>query len=190
DIGAYEYTEVIKDTPFSGGTDVTNYKLFSIPFNPLNGDADAVLGDDLGEPPSDWRLSIYDSGLDDYIEYGEEGFPELEPGLGFWLISRYTASISAEGTPTPKKGFPVELKPGWNMIGCPFEVEVIWDDIKTANPGLIPDVVSDVLYEYEGMYVMKNTLVPWKGYWVKNNDTAPCTMVIPYPQGGGGEDLG
>ena len=68
----------------------STYWMLSIPFNLADGDAEVVLGDDLGPyDKSKWRLFRWKNGA--YEEY--PNIDDFTPGRGFWLITKDEKTI-------------------------------------------------------------------------------------------------
>ena len=80
----------------------------------------------------------------------------------------------------------VPLKPGWNLIGNPFEIPIPWDNGTVFRCGekqytlseAVEDSITDgVLFEYTNSgYIESTALEPWKGYFVKA--AAECEIII------------
>ncbi len=94
-----------EDDGVAGGIAALEYDLVDVPLDPNDGDAGAVVGDDLGgagEYESKWRVVKYDVATES-IEYytGAASLPEFAPGRGFWMIHDGSvadpATIDVEG---------------------------------------------------------------------------------------------
>jgi hypothetical protein len=107
------------------------YQMFSVPLAPSNPEAGAVFGGDLGPANSQlWRLFWFDPYSQTNVEYRpvsasvrtpttSPSFPQVGPGLGFWLISRDGGEITATGTLVTDDPFKVAVPPGWCLVGNP-----------------------------------------------------------------------
>ncbi|MHA2403610.1 MAG: T9SS type A sorting domain-containing protein, partial [Candidatus Kariarchaeaceae archaeon] len=119
-----------------GGT-VNQYQIISIPLNLQNPNAEEVFNE-LGEYNiKQWRLFHHD-GISTK-EY-KDGFTNINPGLGFWLIIRNQTSITTGEGYTVRidstNGFEIDLRPGWNQIGNPFDMDISWDNVILDNNNL------------------------------------------------------
>jgi len=84
----------------------------------------------------------------------------LPHGSGFWLKFDSGAVASIAGTPILSDSVTVSAR--WNIIGSlgtPTPTANI-----TTNP---PGIVSSSFFSYSGGYILDDTLVPGKGYWVR-----------------------
>lgn len=169
----------------TGGTTFEFYRMISVPLTPSDPDPLANLSDDLGPyEPINWRLFAYDASSGNYIEVSAPGIAKLLPGEAFWIISRYPATIGVDGTPTDSTSDAiVHLRPGWNMIGHPFDFPVDWADAK-ANGIRIGDpgengFISEMLWDWIGSYIDVAQLVPGRGYWVHNLTSSNVDLQIP-----------
>jgi len=141
-----------------GGLPWGEYLFGGVPIVPVNGDPDAVLGDDfpgLGEDPWGfwWRLVRWDATRDDYVYYKEdEGIagdpPDFVPGLGYWLIQWWSVeengevlgdTVTVDGTPVSSADnyeIPLQVSPaggGFNQIANPFLFDIDFADARLRN---------------------------------------------------------
>ncbi len=119
------------------GETVNQYQIISVPLNLQNTNAEAVF-DELGEYDiKKWRLFNYNDGSTK--EY-KSGFTNIDPGLGYWLIVRESASITTGEGRTVRidsvTGFQINLNPGWNQIGNPYDMDMNWDHVIFDNMNL------------------------------------------------------
>ena len=84
----------------------------------------------------------------------------LEHLKGYWLRCPQPFAGEAYGEPLDKDTIPV--KEGWNLIGS-LSSSIAVSGI-TSDPG---SIVTSRFFEYSGGYRAVDSLVPWKGYWVK-----------------------
>jgi hypothetical protein len=116
------------------------YQIISVPLNLDNKEALAVFENELG-PYDDkrWRLFRYENGQN--IEY-QQGFRNIELGKGYWLIVREPwsgASNSIDSGPgdgaraNQAAPFVMNLQQGWNQIASPYNFNISWTDVRTAN---------------------------------------------------------
>jgi len=119
------------------GETVNQYQIISVPLNLQNTNAEAVF-DELDEYNiKKWRLFHYNGGSTN--EY-RSGFTNIDPGMGYWLIVREPASITTGEGRTVRidsiTGFQVNLNPGWNQIGNPYDMDINWDHVIFDNMNL------------------------------------------------------
>jgi len=119
------------------GETVNHYQIISVPLNLQNTNAEAVL-DELGEYDiKKWRL-FHHNGVSTN-EY-RNGFTNIDPGLGYWLIVREPTSITTGEGRTIRidsvTGYQMNLTPGWNQIGNPYDMDLNWDAVIIENENL------------------------------------------------------
>ncbi len=122
---------------------------------------------------SEWRLLRYINGA--YQELSDPTFINIQPGKGFWLITRSAKSwqtAAVNSVPTDK-AFELTLEPGWNIIGNPW-VRVIADSNLT-----IPPNVENALWQWDNGYSLaSNGMQPWRGYFIRNNSQQPEKIIF------------
>lgn len=161
--------------------------LFSVPFIVKDPDPVHVMGDEFGPyDPYSWRYFWWRTLSGEYIEYNPSfAIFDFAPGRAYWLIrhndkpfvidslqtvstdANYTISLLADT---------LDLVPGWNMIGNPFNFPVRWDDCIVTS-----DSVSG-LYGFDGTDGFESqisVMEPWKGYFIANQDDQPAQVIIP-----------
>ncbi|MFN3535637.1 MAG: hypothetical protein ACK4WB_09645, partial [Desulfatiglandales bacterium] len=122
----FSYFAVIESKGFQtilkGGTEVKDYMMLALPGQPDALSIKSILTDNLDAyDDTMWRLFSWDYKTQDYIEANAQGADEHflnTSGRAFWLISRENKSITFTGLPI--KEFQGILRPGWNMLGNPF----------------------------------------------------------------------
>ena len=166
---------------FPGRTQKETYQMISIPFFTRQRDVRAFFESQLG-PYDDtrWRLLRYQDSA--YVEPGSGNLDKLWPGRAYWLITRDSRELSTGAITSVSldTAFTILLKPGWNMVGSPFPVEV---DLPLQA---LPPEVEPVFWKYTGnQYVAEQgSLKPWIGYFVKNNSPEPVQLsVSPHREG-------
>jgi hypothetical protein len=82
-------------------------------------------------------------------------------------------SVGSDGT------YSISLRPGWNIIGNPFDRSVQWSAVLSANS--LPSSLQ--LLAYNGSYVSSSTLEPFAGYYFDNRTAGRTQLKIPYPFG-------
>jgi uncharacterized lipoprotein YddW (UPF0748 family) len=182
----------------------TGWALFSLPLAPVDPNPPTVLpGIRLDGNLYRWERGTQSQFM--YDEWKPEEFGNLMIDQGYWLIaeSPYTISYSAyRDTPARNSSLPTA---GWNMVGCPFEREVEWQDIMVVNGSqMVPirNAVKDVdkqwlngtAYWWESSnqsqydlgleedWPSTTHMKPWHGYWVQsyvNNLTLQLRLSPP-----------
>ena len=172
------------------------YYLMSVPLElsvPERASLEAILSDQPEFGSYDarrWRAYRYMTSLGRYLEISEaptaHGGLRPEPGRAFWLIARAenrieTAPIAGRSTPTDMP-YRILLEPGWNQIANPFLFPVEWSQIvvegHVGSVPLTPPVAWDPMQEkYQDADV--DVLQPFEGYWLRNPDRDPLTLLIP-----------
>lgn len=144
------------------GTTHQEYRMISVPCYPDNEDPAVVLSN-FGVSDTTWKLMTWRNG--DYIDSKSAGFPSMRPGRGYWFITKVLDTLrTGPARSTPIENFGITLIPGWNMIGCPFDFPVSWNDVTNAP-------VGEAVYSWSGdNWPMVNQLTPWEGYFIYNPD--------------------
>ena len=83
--------------------------------------------------------------------------------IGYWLKFAAKETIYVNGS--DRFNDSVSVTVGWNMIGS-VSVPIQKLSIISDPPGI---VTSDY-FGYDGSYLSQDTIMPFKGYWVKTND--------------------
>jgi carboxypeptidase T len=84
----------------------------------------------------------------------------LHDGVGYWI--RFPSSQSVEITGNPKDRDTLRVESGWNLLGS------LSSTIPTTSIGQdLPGNIQSKFYAYENGYVLADSLLPGKGYWVK-----------------------
>jgi hypothetical protein len=131
--------------------------------------------DDLGEPDDlQWQMYAYDPASPGYVQVPNESTRAFEQGQAYWLITRDAVTPDtgpAEGLSTSTDtSFTLELKPGWNMIGDPFNFAVEWGSILVDGHSVLVDslVEEPHYWNYSGPTPVYDSLVsvlyPFEGY--------------------------
>ena len=120
------------------GEEITDYQILSIPLELIDRNISSLLEDQLGTyDPKKWRLLQHSN--DQLIKF-KSGLSIIEPGKGYWLITRNSKSLTTgEGKTvavTEENPFVLSLKAGWNQIGNLYNFNLLWQDIKDQNPNL------------------------------------------------------
>ena len=178
-------------------------QMISLPIKPLSGDLALALGAD----PKSLLLAQYRQdlpGADKYQRY--PSLPTYQPGYGLWSNFTTNLSASVRGQRTDvEKDVSVPLLFGWNQIGTPYDksnLNVTSADISFSYLGGDPVGLSDAVtngwvavgivgFSPAGGYVdilnsvdlsvPKNTMEPWKGYWMRVTVTEGVTIIYSNP---------
>lgn len=164
-LGAYGGTaQASRSGPITvalGGIPYGQFVMLGVPVVPVDGNPDAVLGDDFpGEGEGDpwgfwWRLVRWDVTGDDYQYYNERDEldgnpPDLGPGRGYWLIQWWSLEGDDDGavgdtvtvTGVPVAGsedyaIPLEVAAagGINQLANPFLFDLDWADARVRDNG-------------------------------------------------------
>lgn len=137
------------------GIPANQYDLIGVPLTPTDGDAGAVVGDDLGgagQHEANWRVAKYNVTTEAYEFYTGAGtLADFSAGRGFWLIhdgsvaDPSTIDVSGSeleqvvGSPPFDGARIVDLsKPNAgtakHMTANPFDYTVTWGKVKFRNP--------------------------------------------------------
>ncbi len=166
----------------SFGSDVSNYRIVALPVSLGASSVNSVFADDLGSSDkSKWRMFRYDDGTTSELS----GSTSIDPGNGYWLIVKSSATIdTGPGTTvltTSDAPFEIDLKADWNEIGNPYNFAISWADVQAANPGL------PGLRTYDGDFVDDTKLNKLEGGFVKVTSTQKLKFPVvknPAVQGG------
>jgi hypothetical protein len=159
------------------------WNIVSCPKTPNPNDTDSVFADDAnydymlyynstytGVFPYDDPDTAYEWLLASTIEYGK--------GLFLWSASN-TNPTDAEGTENAVGSYTLTLKPGWNLIGNPYETNVALSACSVTNGATVTysvavnepnEWIGNAAYSWNGStYDPSAILEPWKGYWILNS---------------------
>lgn len=165
-------------------------QLISFPADYSNTDP----ADLLGVARSQFKMATYETSRQRYQEYPNAPADRFRVGTGYWLRLSQAADLSDEGMPVAD---PVELNlvPGWNLIGTPFNERIDFFQIRVRRSGqsvlqtmqdaTSSGVIGSGLFAYVlGGYQSVGTMAPYIGYWLRANE--PCTLVIASQSGSAG----
>jgi len=119
------------------GTSVTDYRIFSVPFELTNKQPSTVFEDDIGAyDPNIWRMfDIINNELIEYPEFADQ--PIINPGKGLLLIIKTGGIHIGSGSgisPNPDDMNQIVLRSGWNLVGNPFDFDISMSNI-SVNDG-------------------------------------------------------
>ena len=204
-----ESNSVVRSFTVTGpSTTVSGLDMISIPLTGISIFPDGVFG---ANPP--FALAKWLPAKKDYKLYSllpgirtDYDFPAIATGQGYWIKTLESKVIAPAGTLVDdSQDYDIPLGAGWNQIGCPFTREVNWSALRvkytsggvTNNVSLATAAASGWIKDYGWMYdkgtgnynlvraSSSDTLIPWKGYWLKAN--VNCTLVIPGFRGVSGD---
>jgi hypothetical protein len=120
-----------------------------------------------------------------------------EVGGGYWIKVPSNVIIEVVGYPVPATPFVISLRPGWNLIGHPFEQPVSVSSLQVFNPATgetlsFKDAVArgwiyrnlywydPVTHRYTIIPPFSGILEPFRAYWVKAY--TDVRLIIPRSQ--------
>ena len=151
----------------SGNGDQTDYRIISVPLTLDTKTVKGVFEDDLGKyDPNKYRLFTYGDATTELTANSN-----LEVGKGYWLIvagSDRAIDTGSGATVAASKlsPFTLQLNPGWNLIGNPYNFNISWADMQTANGAL-----TESLRVFDGSFKNGTQLDAMGGGFVFADDT-------------------
>ncbi|MEK7814198.1 MAG: hypothetical protein AAB296_10590, partial [Candidatus Desantisbacteria bacterium] len=115
--------------------------------------------------------------------YGEASM--ITNGNAYWLGMLGTTTITVEDNQAAND-ISIPLKPGWNMLGCPFNFTPDWSRVTVKKDGVIKGLtdavaagwIINMLYRYvDGGYQASDEMEAWYGYWFAS--LTDCELIIP-----------
>ncbi len=135
--------------PVSAGGTVNDYQIVSVPFDLPSKQVQFVF-QDLGQPDKiQWRLLRYQNSPAAWIDYPASDFTNVAQGEGYFVNSRAGANLLFGDKATPSNSviiapnntqsslFTLNLKKGWNLIGNPYSLPIVWNDSRIAGVGAL-----------------------------------------------------
>lgn len=158
------------------GTDENAYRLVSFPFDMDVSTPAGVLEDDLGAyNTSSWRFFSLQADQS-YSEFPNTG--AIEAGKAYWLAVSESGRQMTTGpgvTTSLASIFEVQLSPGWNFIGTPFNYSIPSDQVGLNSGGSL-----DIRSFQGGWSAYTGALQPFQGYAVAAN-TSDRLLIFPFP---------
>lgn len=117
------------------------------------------------------KNDIFPSSVSSAYEFKGSSFnvDNLEFGKGYWLKFSDAQTLWIPGSPVTLDT--IDLLSGWNIIGN------ISDPTSVTSFIMVPDsIISSFIYGYDYGYILTDTLVPGKGYWLKTNQSGKLIM--------------
>jgi hypothetical protein len=197
------YTPILTNTQGRrpNKTEALRFKMIGVPIAVTGSNScPAVFADDLGgNYKSNWRLASYNTENHRYAEYA--GSAPVEPGVGYWLITKGEADYGAVGravqpnrTYASNYYYEVALDSGWNLVANPFPfnislVEILLEYNNTVISGLPDSLLDPQAYWYSGTdYVTVTTIPGWDAVFV-NLKKKNVTALFPYHRAGAAKKL-
>ena len=123
----------------SFGSDVSNYRIISVPLDLTAKTVTDVFADDLGTNDiKKWRMYRYASGTTSELSPSTS----IDAGKGYWLIvktdpGKAIATGAGQAVQTTSDvPFSIALENGFTQIGNPYNFNLSWADVQAANTGL------------------------------------------------------
>jgi hypothetical protein len=144
-----------------------DYRIISIPLTLNNKTVKSIFEDDLGPyNANEYRLFSYG---DQTTELNANS--SLEVGKGYWLIvaGNDRPMNTGGGTTvavTRTEPYRLELNPGWNLIGNPYNFNISWTEMKAFNGNLTED-----LRVFNGSFSNGTKLEAFGGGFIFADDT-------------------
>jgi hypothetical protein len=157
----------------------TDYRLFSVP-----GNSNPLVGSIFyGYQKTGWRVFTDNGNVANYlVELGPED--KLSTGRGVWAMKKggiTVPSLSSQLTLNWDGTYSITVIPNaWNIIGNPFNKNVAWSSVVSANSNSY--LMNYGLWEYTGSFQQAGTMEPFKGYYYKTA-VGQTSLKIPYPTG-------
>ncbi|QHT71290.1 T9SS type A sorting domain-containing protein [Rhodocytophaga rosea] len=175
-----KYTDGLAIPGLLSGTEQKDYQIISVPLE-LTDKATGNVFKALGTyNDTKWRLFSHLNGTDAYQE-NTKGLSTIEPGTGYWLIMKDNTAINTGEGATFRKNtddpFTLTLKPGWNLIGNPYNLDVSWTDVKAANNTLTG--LGNLRVFENGSFKDSDVLKKFRGAFVRNESQADLVVKIP-----------
>lgn len=184
---------------FNAYRDSFDYRMVGLPFNLSTWDGAGLkeaLMTDVGTMGEDYVLFTY--GEDGKYSVVGDNTDAVGPGYGFWMASRKRRNIAIEGEGSwPLQVVGVDLHPGWNMIGNPFDQSLDVDEIFVSADGqrsrirdLSQSQTANEIWSANiitSQYETSNVLQPFEGAWLYVNSSEGAELI--YYRGEEEDDL-
>ncbi|MCE5239069.1 hypothetical protein LLH23_11305 [bacterium] len=168
--------------------DVNGLYLMSLPLKPLSSDLTQVLGVPLEKLLLAWWNPLL-AGDNKW-----ELWPQFEfhsPGQGYWWRVPADTTVNLEGLqPDTAQTFEMDVKAGWNLVGCPRLSIVTLDSLQvrqgandpvTWDAAVAAHLVQDGIYAYDQTvgYQLAEACQPWEAYWLRCLVSDGVTLIFP-----------
>jgi hypothetical protein len=159
------------------GAQATNYQIIAIPYELEDKKVTTVFSELGAYDKTLWRLFDYANGNN--REYS--GFSNIDIGKGYWFIARNRTTIDPGSGSTPAvtetNPFTISLRSGWNLIGNPYNFQISWDDVLTANGS--PSGIGRLNTFSGGTLSESANLSKFRGGFVFNENASSVSVNIP-----------
>ena len=140
----------------------------------------------LGEyDPQQWRVwRLASGGEGEYQEFTERWTGALTPGEGYMLIYTPEVDFRAAGAVVEanyEQPYTIILKPGFNLIGNPYNFVLNWEQVLRANQ---QDPAEFRLKTFNGTFTEDTRLEPLEGGLVVNPRETDVIVSLPVTRGG------
>ena len=185
------------------GTAAADYRIVAVPLLANQLLPADLLGPQIGAYDTTlMRIAVWNADTQAFVEY--PGFNQsMVPGVAAWYLFRYGKSLRFEGFQTPtvqgpaapgsagfQQGYWFTLKPGWNMIGNPFNFGVNITNNFIVRQGVNEFYLNNVgnTITQQVFWTWSNTLVDYEaasalniggGGWIKNLTASDCELFVP-----------
>ncbi|TAE52196.1 MAG: T9SS C-terminal target domain-containing protein, partial [Bacteroidetes bacterium] len=171
------------------GSRASAYNLVAIPLTLDNPLVSAVVEDDFGRYSIwRWRMWSYINNgqatqkeKDRLEEYGKS-FTKVDPGLGYWLITRKERTFNTGPGLVVEANdadpYVISLKKGWNLIGNPFPFNLSWQDVVAANSSSVTDLLGQPDVYGNNGYESRNTIDRLRGAFVFADENAEVRIPV------------
>lgn len=157
------------------------WNLISVPVEPTVTSATALLGNKL---PAMNVYQYFDG------QFYDSGKADIQAGLGYWMWVKDATQIDIPGSPVPDgQTVSVPLKPGWNLVGDPYDAPILWGDNIVLDCGGVQSPLSKAvadakigskIFSFDGENYtgsgVGSFIVPWSGYLLKSS--VACDLVL------------
>jgi hypothetical protein len=185
----------------AGFSDTTPYAIFGLGPDKDNNSDGVINGADTAVfsqfQVADWTGVEYKIG---------NNVPILQ-GKGYFVRFGSISSVARAGDPGASSTFPLNLAPGWNLIGHPFANRTnpsqpapdldLAQDLQVQDGTAAPvsmaqavagGLVKSSVFGYSGsengsQYLQTTVIKPWLGYWFRNNTNRTLKLIYNYPVG-------
>ena len=154
----------------------TDYRLVSLPGSgsiPLSTIFKEAYGDS-------WRAYLENGAeTNNYDEYSDsDNRFQFKPGNGFWVLStnKISQSVQVQSvTPDENDNFSLPISTGWNVISNPFQRNIDWNLIQSANG------INANLWDYRKQFQRSFIMEAFKAYYFYNDpENAKSVLLLPY----------
>jgi photosystem II stability/assembly factor-like uncharacterized protein len=158
------------------GGSKASWRIIAIPYELSTSQISEVFSELGSSTKSTWRMLQYSANtntapvVETWVEF--PAFTTIDRGLGYFINAVEGREIQLNNARSPDfsraKLFELNLVKGWNLIGNPYSVQLLWDDIRTFNN--ITSSVGTLKLFANGSYSNGNELLPLRGGFVFANE--------------------